>query len=146
MLCCRYSAGPETALKGRLGAPRTSEGQPGQVRNSRRGIIVPGGNGGLRTRRQREFLTKQAAALWPRTPRTDLTSSSTPPTGALPGTDRRWPRPHSASPRVRPHRGHAHLGWKRSLDSKFSFLPQGGRNTTLKLPSFLFLELDRNQR
>lgn len=68
MLCCRYSAGPETALKGRLGAPRTSEGHRGQSRNSRRGIIVPGGNGGLRTRWLREFPSKQAAALRPGTP------------------------------------------------------------------------------
>lgn len=146
MLCCRYSAGPDTALKGRLGAPRTSEGQRDQSRNSRRGIIVPGGNGDLRTRRLKEFLIRQAAALRPGTPRRDSTSSSTPPTGALPGTDWRRARPHSASPRPRPLRDHAHPSRKRSLDSKSSFLPQGGPQTTLKLPSFPFTELDRNQR
>lgn len=63
MLCCRYSAGPEPALRARLGAPRTSAGPRGQERSSRRGIIVPGGNGGSGTRRLKEFLSKQAAAL-----------------------------------------------------------------------------------
>lgn len=63
MLCCRYSAGPEPALRARLGAPRTGAGPRGQARSRRRGIIVPGSNGGSGTQRLREFLSKQAAAL-----------------------------------------------------------------------------------
>lgn len=81
----------------------------------------------------------------------DLSSSSSRPTRALPGTDRRRPRPHSTlseSPPTlwpRPRASHAHRSRKRSVDSKTGFLSQGSWEYILKQSSFPFTELDRNQ-
>lgn len=146
MLCCRYSSGPEPVLKGRLGTPGTSARPRGQARSSRRGVIVPGGNGGSRSRRLGEFLSKQAAAL----KAVDTVSGTQRPVHLRPHGHFRTPTGGGPAHTGYPGPAHA-LATPTAVGSavktvKSGVLARGFRRTILKLPAFPYTELDRNQR